>query len=129
VDGWIDDYEEALETAKKENKLILADFTGSDWCGWCVKLRQEVFDTPEFRDWASKNVVLLDVDFPRRKPLPEEIRQQNDGLARKYGILGYPTILFLDANSNVVGKMGYEEGGALPWIRKAQRIVEARKAA
>ena len=75
--------------------MILADFTGSDWCGWCIKLKNEVFDTPEFQKWADEKVVLLELDFPRNKQLPEELVAQTKDLQTKFGIRGFPTILFL----------------------------------
>jgi protein disulfide-isomerase len=128
VDGWTQDHDAAFAAAKQEKKLVLADFTGSDWCGWCVKLKGEVFDTPEFTSWAKQNVVLLEVDFPRRKPVTPEQRAKNDELAARYRIQGYPTILFLDASGKPVGQMGYEAGGPAHWIAHAQRIVDSAKA-
>ena len=128
ADGWGTDYAAALALAKKEQKAVLADFTGSDWCGWCVRLKAEVFDTPEFEKWAAQNVVLLELDYPQRKQLPDGLMKQNDELARKYGIQGYPTILFFDAAGKAIGRMGYEPGGPASWTRNAQRIVDAIKA-
>ncbi len=65
--GWLSDYKKAQQEAKANNKLVLLDFTGSDWCGWCMKLNKEVFSQPQFKDYASKALVLLEVDFPRQK--------------------------------------------------------------
>ena len=73
--GWVTGYEAALATAKAEKKLVLADFTGSDWCGWCKKLKAEVFDQPAFQEWAQKNVVLLELEYPASKPMPPELKQ------------------------------------------------------
>ena len=123
--AWLTSHEEAAKQARKDGKLIMADFTGSDWCGWCVKLKQEVFDTPEFADWAGRNVVLLELDFPKTKQLPEETVKQNRGLAAKYKVQGFPTILFLDADGNVAGQTGYVRGGAAAWIKEAQGIIDA----
>jgi protein disulfide-isomerase len=94
---WITNYEEALKEAKQSNRAILADFTGSDWCGWCMKLKKEVFDTEEFKGWAAKNVVLLELDFPKQLEQSEEIKKQNQSLKEKFGIKGFPTIVFIDA--------------------------------
>ncbi|PIQ15370.1 MAG: thioredoxin, partial [Flavobacteriales bacterium CG18_big_fil_WC_8_21_14_2_50_32_9] len=80
MDGWEVDVNKAYEISKKTGKPILANFTGSDWCGWCIKLKNEVFIKDEFKTWAKDNVVLLELDFPRRFQLPEEIKQQNYGL-------------------------------------------------
>jgi protein disulfide-isomerase len=125
--GWVTGYEAALATAKAEKKLVLADFTGSDWCGWCKKLKAEVFDQPAFQEWAQKNVVLLELDYPAGKPMPPELKQQNDALQRKYRIEGYPTILFLDATGEPVGVMGYQPGGPAPWTRDADAILARAK--
>ena len=76
AEGWMIDINKAYEVSKKTGKPIMANFTGSDWCGWCKKLKAEVFDTPEFKAWAAKNVVLVELDFPRRFQLPENIKQQ-----------------------------------------------------
>src|SRR3954469_19158244 len=74
---WQTDFKKAQEQAKTDKKLLLVDFTGSDWCGWCIKLNREVFSKPEFKDYATKNLVLLEVDFPRAKVLPDSVRRQN----------------------------------------------------
>src|SRR4051812_4548295 len=77
---WYTDLNKANEAATKTGKPLFAFFTGSDWCGWCRKLNADVFDKPGFKAWAKKNVVLLEVDFPRRKQLPQELAEQNAGL-------------------------------------------------
>src|SRR5277367_6707703 len=83
--SWGTSYDAALDTARKRNVLVLADFTGSDWCPWCIRLRQEVFDTPEFEAWAATRVTLLEVDFPKH-PLSPELASQNNTLQAKFGI-------------------------------------------
>src|SRR5687768_15153266 len=94
--GWLVDLDEAYAKSVKEDKPILANFTGSDWCGWCKRLDADVFSKPEFQDWAKKNVVLLELDFPRRFQIPEKNRNQNAGMAQALGITGYPTIWVID---------------------------------
>jgi thiol:disulfide interchange protein len=114
--GWLVDLDEAYAISAKEGKPILANFTGSDWCGWCKKLDADVFSKPEFQDWAKKNVVLLEVDFPRRMQIPEKNRNQNAALQQALGITGYPTIWVLNMtkdaatgryNIDQLGKTGY----------------------
>src|SRR5882672_6835374 len=75
---WLTDAKKAQEQAKAEKKLVLLDFTGSDWCGWCIRLNKEVFSKPEFQDYAAKNLVLVEVDFPRSKTQSAELKAQND---------------------------------------------------
>lgn len=115
-EGWLVDLDEAYAQSVKENKPILANFTGSDWCGWCKKLDADVFSKPEFQEWAKKNVVLLELDFPRRMQIPEKNRQQNAAMQQALEIRGYPTIwaLTLDKDEatgkyqiNKLGKTGY----------------------
>jgi len=118
--GWLVDLDEAYAISQKEKKPILANFTGSDWCGWCKKLDADVFSKPEFMTWAKKNVVLLEVDFPRRKTIPQKNQGQNYALQNALGITGYPTIWVfnLDKNPdgqyqiNGMGKTGYMPAAA-----------------
>ena len=63
--GWGDDYKAALAAAAKDNRNVLLDFTGSDWCGWCIRLKRETFDKPEFKAYADKNLELVEIDFPQ----------------------------------------------------------------
>ncbi len=124
---WLTSVPKASAEAKKASRLILADFTGSDWCGWCMKLKAEVFDTPEFKDWAGKTVVLLELDFPKTKKQDEATKKQNQAMAQKYNVRGFPTIHFLKADGTSVGTMGYQEGGPKAWIESAQKILDAAK--
>jgi len=125
--SWVESWDKAVAAAKKDKKLILADFTGSDWCGWCIKLHKEVFDLKDFKDWAAKNVVLLELDFPHKKAQTDELKAQNKKLLDKYGVEGFPTILVLDADGKKVGELGYMEGGPAVWTKAAQEILDKNK--
>ena len=107
-DGWLTDYKQAQQEAKSNKKLMLLDFTGSDWCGWCIKLDKEVFSKPEFQEYASKNLVLVELDFPRRKELSATERSQNEELAEQHRIQGFPTIVVLNSDGKKIGELGYE---------------------
>jgi thioredoxin-related protein len=120
--GWLTDYKTALATAQREKKTVLMDFTGSDWCGWCIKLRREVFDTTEFSRYAKDNLVLLEVDFPQRKPQSEELRRQNQELMRQFNVEGFPTILLLNADGKQIGQTGYVPGGPQRFIENINSI-------
>ena len=120
--SWLTDYKAALATAKREKKTVLMDFTGSDWCGWCIKLRREVFDTPEFSRYAKENLVLLEIDFPQRQPQSEELRRQNDALMRQFNIEGFPTLIVLDADGKQIGQTGYVPGGPQRFIENINSI-------
>ncbi len=122
---WMTNYDDALKKAKSENKPILIDFTGSDWCGWCMKLDKEVFSLAEFQDYAAKKLVLLKADFPRHKELPAAEKAQNEKLASQFHIEGYPTIVVLDSNGKKEGELGYMPGGPKAFIAELEK--SARK--
>ena len=119
---WTDDHPAALEKAKSEKKDVLMDFTGSDWCGWCMKLNREVFSTQKFKDYADTNLVLLEVDFPQRKPQPAEQKQANQALQQQYQIQGYPTIIVLNPEGRKVGTLGYQPGGPKAFIAALEKL-------
>ncbi len=115
---WMTDLPKAQAKAKAEHKMVMMDFTGSDWCGWCIKLNKEVFSTPEFAAYAEKNLVLVEVDFPNAKKQTSELKAANQALQEKYKIDGYPTIVVLNGEGKKVGETGYIAGGPKPFIEK-----------
>lgn len=130
-EGWLVNLNEAYEQQEKTGKPIMANFTGSDWCGWCRKLKAAVFDTPEFKEWAEDNVILLELDFPRRMQLPAEIKQQNAQLQQGFGVRGYPTVWIFrvekdeatnNMNLQAMGKTGYKASPE-EFIAEAERIM------
>lgn len=126
--AWITDFAFAKERAAAENKSILMDFTGSDWCGWCIRLHDEVFDFPEFQEYAEKNLILLELDFPRGKRLPAELVAQNEELQERFGVEGFPTILMLDAEGRPFGRTGYQAGGPAAYVKHLVEMQDVRKA-
>ena len=120
--GWLSDYKKAQQEAKANNKLVLLDFTGSDWCGWCIKLDKEVFSKPEFKDYANKNLVLMEADFPRAKAQAVGLKKQNQELAQQYQIQGFPTIIVLNGDGQKIGELGYMEGGATSFIAELEKL-------
>ena len=136
ADGWLVDVNKAYELSKETNKPIMANFTGSDWCGWCIRLKGEVFDKPEFKTWAEDNVVLLELDFPRRTKLPANYVEQNRGLQSAFGVRGYPTIwvfnLAKDESTgqfkiDALGKTGYVRGGPGAFITTVDNMKKQHK--
>ena len=113
---WETDMAKAKAQAKKEGKSILINFSGSDWCSWCIRLDQEVFNKKEFVKFAEKNLVLLNLDFPRRKQLPAEQISHNRQLQYRYGVRGFPTVLLVDAEEKLLLSTGYRRGGAVPYV-------------
>lgn len=120
--GWNDDYDKAVAQAKAEKKLVFLDFTGSDWCGWCVRLENEVFSKPEFKAYAKQNLVLVEVDFPKRKNQTNKLKQQNEKLQATYAIRGYPTLVILNSEGKKVGELGYMEGGPKVFIEALEKL-------
>ena len=122
--AWMTDFEAAKAKAKAENKPILVDFTGSDWCVWCIKLDKEVFSKKAFLDYASSNFVLVEIDFPSKKVKQSaELKAQNEALSEKYDIKGFPTILILDADGKVIERTGYQSGGAQNYVEHLKEIL------
>ena len=108
---WGTDYKGALALAKAQNKLVLLDFTGSDWCGYCKLLDKEVLSQPSFKDFADKNYVAVTLDYPHGTPQSDTVKQQNDALAKQYNIEGFPTLIVLDADGKELGReVGYQPG-------------------
>lgn len=131
MEGWLVNIDEANALSAKTGKPILANFTGTDWCGWCIKLKREVFTTPAFMEWAKDNVILLELDFPKRFQLPADIKQQNQQLQQVFGVRGYPTIwvFTIDNNDqgqaqiNALGKTGYVAGGPSKFIEALEQFM------
>ena len=116
--GWTDDFAAAKKQAAAEGKLLLVDFSGSDWCGWCKKLDKEVFAKPEFLKGVKKDFVLVMIDSPRDKSLlSEKAAKQNPELLRQYKISGYPTVLIMDAEGEVLEQTGYRDGGPKKYVK------------
>jgi protein disulfide-isomerase len=123
--NWLTDVPKAQAQAKADNKLVLMDFTGSDWCGWCMKLDKETFSQPDFADYAKKNLVLVQLDYPNKKPQSDELKAANAALAKKYNINGYPTLIAMKPDGTVVWtQVGYLAGGPAAMIAK---LDEAKK--
>ena len=114
--NWNDNLEKAVEQAKKENKAVLVNFTGSDWCIWCKRLSAEVFQQKEFEEYAKKSLVLVMLDFPKDIQQTQETKEYNNKLAQKYGIQGFPTILLINSQGNLVAQTGYQPGGAAKYV-------------
>jgi protein disulfide-isomerase len=123
---WLTDFEQAKKVAKEENKAILIDFTGSDWCGWCMKLHEEVFSKKKFLEFAKKNFVLLELDFPSKKEIPEDLKKQNKELAKKYNVEGFPTVVLTDAKGRKFAQTGYVEGGPDAYVKHLEELLEKK---
>ena len=118
--GWMTDLPAACRLAEKENKLVLIDFTGSDWCSSCVRLRRTVLDSPAFREFASSRFVLMEVDLPRRKSFDQALLRRNEAIAEHYGVGGFPTLMVINPQGQVMG--GFQDGNVT--VPEAQKLLE-----
>lgn len=122
--GWEDEFAKGVAKAKTSGKPALVDFTGSDWCGWCMKLDEEVFSKKEFKDYVKDKYQLVEVDFPQIKPLPKKKAEANQAVAEKYGIKGYPTVVVVDGEGKELGRLGYVEGGPKAFIAELEKVTK-----
>lgn len=126
--AWLTNYDKAIEQAKAENKAVLLDFTGSDWCGWCIKMVKDTLSQKEFTEYAAKNLVLVEVDFPNKKEQGEELKKQNAELQKKFDAKGFPTFVLLDKDGKELGRQrGYLAGGPAAFIAKLDGFKPAAK--
>jgi thioredoxin-related protein len=131
---WETDINKAISVSNKTKKPMLLFFTGSDWCGWCIRLQKEVLKTPEFATWATKNVVLVELDYPRSKSQSEQIKKQNNVLQETFEVQGFPTVYFATAKSNnkkevnysKIGSTGYVPGGPKAWLAVADDVLKKK---
>jgi len=129
---WHTDVAKAVSLSEKSKKPILMFFTGSDWCGWCMKLQKEVLKTPEFTKWAKDNVILVELDFPKRTPQSDALKMQNAQLNQFFQVRGYPTVWFANGTKTADGKIsfealgstGYVAGGPSAWLDGANKIIK-----
>ncbi|SFE88770.1 thioredoxin family protein [Flavobacterium xueshanense] len=128
---WETNVTKAMEISKETQKPLLLFFTGSDWCGWCIRLQKEVLRTPEFAAWAKENVVLVELDYPRKAPQTADIKKQNNELQMAFGIQGFPTIILANAitkdgkvNFEGIGSTGYVAGGPSAWLAVANGFLK-----
>ena len=126
--GWLDDYKKAQQEAKASNRLLLLDFTGSDWCGFCIQLDKEIFSQPDFKEYANKNLVLLEVDFPRPggsrwQAQATAVKKQNQALAQQYQVQGFPTLVILDGDGQKLWQFdGYFPGGTEALLAQLEKL-------
>lgn len=127
AEGWSDDFEASAKIAAEENKDMLVNFTGSDWCGWCIRLAKEVFSHDEFKTGVKDGYVLVELDYPQDKSiLSEETIKQNQELQGKYSVQGFPTILLLDGEGRPFAQTGYQEGGPVKYVAHLKELSALR---
>lgn len=124
---WMTDFEAAKQKAAAEGKDLLMDFSGSDWCGWCIKLDEEVFSKPAFIEEAGKSFVFVLLDFPRDKSgQSSDLQAQNKRLAEQFSIQGYPTVILAKADGTSYAETGYLEGGPEAFLANLKELKAKR---
>ena len=130
---WHTSVNKAIGLSLETGKPVFFFFTGSDWCGWCIKLKNAVFNKSEFKSWASKSVILVELDFPKRTPIPDELKKQNRELAALFGVRGYPTVWFVTPKSengnvslNKLGSLGASPLDVNAWVAAANKIIKIK---
>jgi protein disulfide-isomerase len=120
---WSTDYKKAQNEARASHKLVLINFTGSDWCGYCIQLDRAILSQPQFKDYANRNLILLEIDFPRRKPQSVEVRKQNQELAERYQVEGFPTLVVLDGEGKTLWRYdGMYTGGVAAFLAELDKV-------
>jgi thioredoxin-related protein len=123
-EGWTSDFTSAQARATEQEQAMLLMFTGSDWCGWCKTMHKEILDTPTFMEWASENIVLVYVDFPRKDYRSEAVKLQNENLDEKYNVTGYPTLILINSQGDELTRLSYMQGGPKTFIRAIKRAYQ-----
>jgi thioredoxin-related protein len=127
-EGWETDFEKASAQAKAEGKHMLVDFSGSDWCGWCIKLDNEVFSKEAFKAYAKGNLILVLADFPRDdSKQSSELKKQNKALSEKFSVRGFPTVIILDSEGKAVAQTGYQAGGPEAYVEHVKKLIAEAK--
>ena len=122
--NWLTNFDEALNLSKSTSKPIVLFFTGSDWCGWCIKLEKESLDTPEFARAVGDKFIFVKLDFPVNSTLPPQIAAQNKQLQKKYNVSGFPSLIILDGKQQTkIGATGYRPGGGRAYADHLTKII------
>jgi thioredoxin-related protein len=125
---WITDFEKAKQTAQAQGKDLLIDFSGSDWCGWCIKLDKEVFSKEAFVHEAEKKFVLVLIDFPNdTSGQSQALQAQNERLSKQFSVEFFPTILLADSSGKPYATTGYQEGGPTAYLEHLKQLREENR--
>jgi protein disulfide-isomerase len=122
-EGWLTEFSQAKAKAKAEKKMVLMDFNGSDWCPPCKAFRKTVLSSPEFIDFAKKNLVLVNVDFPHQTVQAAELKKANEALSQRFAIEGLPTVVILSSDGKELKKqVGYDGESAKDFVAKLEKL-------
>ena len=124
--GWGEDFSAASATAQKEGKLLLLAFSGSDWCGWCVKMEKEIYSDKKFINEAKKKYALVMIDSPQNKEILSKLaKKQNPELLKKFGVRGFPcTVIARPSGDEVKRFSGYQRGGVDAFLKELKAVAD-----
>ena len=125
-DLWTTDYDGALQRAKTEDKMVFLEFTGSDWCGGCIFLRENVFSTETFKAFARKHLILVQLDFPLKKDIESDLKRRNEELRQKYGVMNFPALILLNASGRKAGEIQFKSQSAPEFVESLKKIAATR---
>jgi thioredoxin-related protein len=127
---WQPDFQKAKQQAKNKHQLIILNFSGSDWCGPCMRMKKEIFEDETFSSFADSNLVLVNADFPRSKKhqLAKEQQEQNDILAEKFNPSGkFPYTILLDEEGKILKSWdGLPDEDGIAFTNSIKKIMDAR---
>ena len=124
---WNQDFKKAMALSQKTGKPVLIDFSGTDWCSWCIKLDKEVFSKRAFKQYAKKDLILMLAAFPKWAPLAADLKAQNEELAQKFSVEGFPTVVLLNSKGETIGRTGYQPGGPEKYVQHLKEIIGGSK--
>jgi len=123
-ENWLSNWDDAKAKSKAENKPILINLTGSDWCPSCIKIKREIFSQEAFKKFADENLILMEVDFPQKKKQSEALKKQNTALEEQYPNEGYPAVFLLDSEGKKLSEdLGSPKGGPDTFVNKLKALI------
>ena len=127
TDAWVTDFSAAQALSKENGKPMLLEFTGSDWCPPCMRMNKEVFSQETFLTYAGENLILVKLDFPRRKEQAADLKEQNEALAQQYEVRGFPTVVLVSPGGEVINSdVGFRPGGAEAYVEYIKGVLAAQ---
>ncbi len=127
AENWNEDFEKASSEAKTSGKYLLLNFSGSDWCPWCIKLDSEILSHEAFKTFAKENLVCVSIDFPRKKYQSQERKEENKKLMKKFKVRGFPTVIILSPDGELIGTTGYRRGGPERYIVHLKEMINKHR--
>ena len=124
---WSEDFQKASSEAKTSGKYLMLNFSGSDWCPWCMKLNDEILSREDFKTFAKENLVCVTIDFPSKKYQSKERKKENKKLLKQFKVRGFPTIIILSPDGEVLDTTGYRKGGVERYVDRLKKLINKHR--